>query len=474
VKSLVIFELNEVPKRILEYFISSSPRSNLARLQHHMDSFETYADDQGHLSPWKTWPTVHRGTTAHRLTDLGQVTAELDEKYPPVWKLLVSAGVSTGVFGSLHTFPLPPNVSDYAFFIPDVFAPSAETHPIYVKPFQALSLSMSRQSGRNVSRGIPFSETIALLKALPRLGITAHTIAGLARQLLGERISPWKSNRRRTWQSVIAFDVFMRLLQTHKPKFVTFFTNHVASAMHRYWAATFPGDYESQQFGPEWTDTYKSEIMFAMQKADEMLGELVKFIIANPEYDLWVLSSMGQHAVNSEPIETQVWIEDPDRLMKVLGVEGRWESRPAMFAQYNFVVTTDVDREVLLNTLSTILISGKKLNFRTDGRDFFSLDFGQVNVPEPIAVEVAGCVYSGNDLGLTNLRIQDRSNASAYHIPQGTFLRYPSGSSDLRATVPTTELAPMILEQFGVPVPTYMKGNRTLSPAALRIESATV
>ena len=42
---------------------------------------------------------------------------------------------------------------------------------------------------------------------------------------------------RRTYQAGLAFDIFINFLQSTKPAFATFFTNHVASSMHRFWAA---------------------------------------------------------------------------------------------------------------------------------------------------------------------------------------------------------------------------------------------
>ena len=67
---------------------------------------------------------------------------------------------------------------------------------------------------------------------------------------------------------VLAFDVFMKQLKSSKPQFATFFTNHVASSMHRYWAATYPGDYENFNIEKEWVETYKNEINFTMDIFD--------------------------------------------------------------------------------------------------------------------------------------------------------------------------------------------------------------
>jgi hypothetical protein len=81
------------------------------------------------------------------------------------------------------------------------------------------------------------------------MGMRFKTATDIAAQLVDERINKWKVIRRRTYQSIISFDIFYKQLETHKPDFSTFFTNHVASSQHRYWAAAFPEDYESLKLG---------------------------------------------------------------------------------------------------------------------------------------------------------------------------------------------------------------------------------
>jgi len=67
--------------------------------------------------------------------------------------------------------------------------------------------------------------------------------------------------------------------------------------------------------------------------------------------------------------------------------------------------------------------------------------------------------------GMENVKIQDRCGATAYHVPQGTFIIYAPAKglngNDV-ANVPTTEVAPTILRNFNVAIPTYMKKGLTL------------
>jgi len=457
VKSVVLFELNEVPFRIIKYFVGESPASNLARFYSKFKRYETYTEDTGHLSPWATWPTLHRGITneRHLLHDFGQPLEEVDRRYPPVWKILSTRGIRTGVFGSFHTYPLP-KMEPYCFYVPDVFAPSSECSPDYLAPLQELTLKMSRESARNVSNSVPLKEVSAFLWSLPKAGIRLKTIGSIANQLVSEKIQKWKSVRRRTFQTVIAFDAFLKQLNLHKPQFATFFTNHVASSMHRYWAAAFPGDYKKFGFDQKWVNTYKGEILYAMGKADEMIGDLIEFADKN-EYRLVVASSMGQRAIENEPLETQLWITSPKEFFDRIDVH-KWDKRPAMFPQYNFIVEDDVaDRAE--RGIQSVEINGEKLTYRRQGA-FLSVDFGHENLKD-LHITIGGVPVGSKECGLENVYIEDKSTSSAYHIPDGSLLIYDAnenGGDGKR--ISTLEIAPYILRNFGLEVPEYMREGK--------------
>jgi hypothetical protein len=79
-------------------------------------------------------------------------------------------------------------------------------------------------------------------------------------QLLREKTDKTKLNRRRAIQSALYFDAFLKQLQERQPAFCTFFTNHVAAAMHRFWAATFRDDYGAFTLPEQWVSAYSDEI----------------------------------------------------------------------------------------------------------------------------------------------------------------------------------------------------------------------
>ena len=105
-KNLIIYELNEVPKKIIDYYVKIKPDSNLNKLIIKGTFIETTTDDIGELHPWSSWPTVHRGVdnSMHKIKFINQ-NLEIAKNYPPIWELLIKEKISIGIFGSLQSYP---------------------------------------------------------------------------------------------------------------------------------------------------------------------------------------------------------------------------------------------------------------------------------------------------------------------------------------------------------------------------------
>ena len=467
---IILFELNEVPYKVIHHFCKLYPESNLAKVLSKGRKYETYAEDLGHLSPWITWPTVHRGITneKHFISDFGQDLNEQEKQYPAIWNMLAKKGLKVGLFGSLHTYPLPGNMENFSFYVPDTFAAGSECFPKKLETFQKLNLAMARDNSRVVNKRIPGKEAFEFLMRLPDMGMRFKTATELAAQLVEERVNKTRVVRRRTYQSVIGFDIFFKQLTTKRPDFATFFTNHVASSQHRYWAAAFPEDYESLKLGREWVETYNGEIIYTMKKTDEMIGRLKKFIEDNPEYSLWILSSMGQQAVEAKEIYTDLFVTNAKKFMEnfQLGTNS-YELKPSMVPQFNVQVHVDKRKE-FEERLATFRINDKQIQSRQKAEGFYSLDIGFPNLDESkIKIELMGQTIPLEHSGMQNVKIQDRCGATAYHIPQGSLIIYAPAKglngNDV-ATISTTEIAPTILRNFNVGIPKYMNKGIHLIP----------
>ena len=156
-RRIVLFELNEVPWRIVDEFIADHPHSALARILPISRSYTSVAADRGHLSPWTTWPTLHRGVNdeQHMIASFGQDLSEVDREYPPIWQLLHDAGVSVGMCGSLHSYPAPADIEGYNFYLPDTFASEPTAFPGRAGRLPGIQPAMVRASARNVATGVP-------------------------------------------------------------------------------------------------------------------------------------------------------------------------------------------------------------------------------------------------------------------------------------------------------------------------------
>jgi len=397
------------------------------------------------------------------ISDFGQTLKEIDREFPAVWRLLAARGVRTGVGGSLHSFVPGESFDDYAFYIPDIFAGEPTCWPHDLERFQAFCLNMARESGKNVADRMPLSQAAGVLLDAPRIGLRAATLADIAGQLLSERGKPWKIVRRRTYQAVLAYDVFERQLRRERPAFATFFTNHVASAMHRYWQASFPQDYETLSFDEEWRNTYQGEILFPMDKADRMLGRVADFVDADDGYCLLIASSMGQDAVETKPLETMLYVTRPEPFLNALGLErGDWEPRPAMFPQLNILVA-EARREPFRQALESFRVNGLALGYRVKDDGFFSIDFGHENFSE-YSVTIGGHAHDAAALGIANVEIQDKANVTAYHVPRGSMLVYGRKLRPASATtqISTLDIAPSILRNYAVEPPAYMSRGSAL------------
>ena len=242
--------------------------------------------DRGHLSPWTTWPTLHRGVNdeQHMIASFGQDRSVADRRFPPIWSLLHEPGLASGSAGR-STSSRPPTTSRLRFYLPDAFASEPVADPPELVDFQRFNLAMSRESARNVDTGIAKKDALKVVRHSRR-----------ARDPSQAPMPPWPAscwpsaasramtNRRRTFQSVLLFDLFTQQLhRSHGQPFSSFFTNHVASAMHRYWAASYPGDYDELKLDDDWIADLPPRGPWATGQADAMLGAARRqFVDAHP------------------------------------------------------------------------------------------------------------------------------------------------------------------------------------------------
>jgi hypothetical protein len=320
---------------------------------------------------------------------------------------------------------------------------------------------MVDKSARNVSTGISGGKAFGLIPHLLKLGFTLNTAGKIVNQLASEKKNSSRKGRRRVLQGVLAFDVFFKQLITKKPTFTTFFSNHVASSMHRYWAAAYPEDFQKNDFDPEWIKTYSDEINYAMKQADDMVGKLLSFVDKYPEYNLILATSMGQSANLGKSISKQIYVKNPEKFMnKLLLNSEEWTRRRVMLPRFA-VLINETKAEIVRQRAQTIKVAGQKVKHEERDGNFHMFHFGMENVPDEDAyIEIGNQKFTLEEAGLENTTIEDQSGSSGYHIPEGMWISYNSNNSKglrLNEQVDTREIVPSILERHDINKLHYMK-----------------
>ena len=87
---LIIYELNEVPRRLWDFYVNKNPNSAFAKVNKYGIITNTITKDKGELVPWGTWPSVHRGVynEQHQITSINQ-DLSFSNKFKPVWEYLM-------------------------------------------------------------------------------------------------------------------------------------------------------------------------------------------------------------------------------------------------------------------------------------------------------------------------------------------------------------------------------------------------
>jgi len=481
-RKVILFEANEIPFRIFDDYVEKRPRSHLAKLMATSKQLSTVCEDQVELDPWISWPTLHRGVIdeEHHILHLGQSLDFADQHYAPIWRLLSSQGIKVGVMGSLHSSNIPDDVESYAFYVPDFFANQSVAHPPDLVAFQQFNLLMTRRSARNVDTGLPLRSAVEFLKYYTTHGLSRSSVTATFKELAAETFHQHLRCRRRSIQPLLSLDVFLHLMDRTQPDFATLYTNHVAAAMHRYWAAAYPDDPGGTVMPDEWRRLYKDEIRYAMDCLDLMLGRLMKLAKRN-DYMLLVCGSMGQAAHKSEATSGFVTIVDLDQFMTRMGLSrADWTERHAMVPCVSVAVDT-AKADAFEERLRSISYEGQSmtlekrevppLSYDRLGETFHLFVYFERYAGQSTA-EFAGVPVPFELLGWGFYRHQDNIDCSARHTPHGLLLAYDPVvrrvKASYRAPISTLDIAPTLLDYFGVPVPNYMHSpdRGILNPAA--------
>tara|TARA_Y100000589_G_C27190317_1_gene644519 strand:+ start:2364 stop:3773 length:1410 start_codon:yes stop_codon:yes gene_type:complete len=456
---LIIYELNEVPRRLIDTYVKDYPNSAIAEIIRDGTLLNTHTNDDGELHPWSTWPTVHRGVD-NRKHNIRYINQDLSfsKKYKPIWEILNSNKIDVGIFGSLQSFP-PKKNKNYKFYLPDTFAPSPEAYPKELSLFQDFNLTLAGEN-KAKSRRITIQNIKDFIYLLTKGIITKKSAFKAFSHIIKEKFNPKYKAQRSLIQNVLSFSIYMKYLYKYKPSFSTYFTNHVAGMMHRYWKNLYPND-----FGLSKNDIdlfHSNSIIKAMHIADKNLKQLIKFAKIN-NYNLLVISSMGQDSIERGEYIPELVLRDFKKFINIIDLNLKdYQLLPAMQPDY---CIKSKNPEAMKNLRKEI-----KKFINNEGEQIFVEKYKpvglQINFSIKSSLSISNsrkCKFGDIPYSIeeTGLEIIKRDIGTAYHIPEGIFAWYGDKSkilsNHLREKINTCRICPTILKLYGINIPSYMQ-----------------
>jgi hypothetical protein len=450
-RPILLLEVNEVHWRIVDRALERARMPALRSIVDGALTRTTHVEDRSTLSPWITWPTLHRGVSAaeHGIRNLGQDVSTFRGR--AIWEDVRAAGGSIGICGSLQSWP-PMDPGPGGFYVPDTFARDARCVPSFVSPLQRLNLGLVRESGRIRSPRVPFADALRALPAAVRASISARFLARAAFQLAAERRRPDRVALRPTFQTLLFWDVFKRLFDARRPPALsTFFTNHVASVLHRRWDELFPEDFPDRTTAPD----PARALPFALDVLDEVLSDALALQRACPELVLVLASSMGQSAVHRDHHDgRELVLRDLARLLQRLGIAPTaFTVSLAMVPQTSATVPESAARGAIVNALRACRSASGLRVFQVDARGTsVTITLGtppSADVDAGTLTLASGARVAWSEVGIGVTRT---AAGTGNHVPEGSLMVLGRGidRDGARASMASTDVKPFLLALAGV------------------------
>lgn len=450
-KKLILYELNEVPKRLIEKYAQLKPNSSFAYLLKKGNLTETYTSDIGELHPWSTWPTLHRGVNNkyHKINFINQPLEDANT-YPPIWDLLQKKGFKVGVFGSLQSYP-PINSENISFYLPDTFAPDSDAYPEILRKFQSFNLKVCAEN-KAISKEIGKYLYLDFCKLIFNGAFSISSLSKIFLHILKEKINTQYCKRRSLFQPTLGFDLYFKCLNKYQPNFSTFFTNHVAGIIHRYWRDLFPEDFTDKSY--KISNFKKYSVIKAMDISDKQICRLIKYC-NKFDANLLIASSMSQKAVRDVYMHWDLQFEDFLKFLKFFKLDkSKYILKPAMQPDHCIKCSSINDLLNIKKIISKIKDNEGNLiiheTYRRDNHINISLHLTR-NLMLKNFLEIDNCNYSLSDIGLKMIK---RDPGTAYHTPEGILIKYGRYFKESQFIeqdlIDTTQIAPMISNYFGI------------------------
>lgn len=424
------------------------------------------------ITPWIIWPSVYTGMTPreHGIIAFGQDTRSIQGRC--VWDVLDKAGIPTGVFGSLLSFP-PRTAGAASYYVPESLADDPDCFPAEARPLQEFSVFTSRNYSESFVRHSVDATRLLLgtMQSGVRPGTVLRTLLQIPRELVsGDAQVP----ERAMIQSYILTDAFKRLYESHRPRFATLHLNNVAYMQHRYWRAAEPDRFREalSLTDQRFFDTVAARRAYEQRFAgwiersliwtDGLLDELLA--LAGEDAILLVGTALGQkpHDPVHEIHNPVVRLVNEGELFAALGFP-QAKVLTQMNPDVSLTLRDDAEAEHAADVLRGLYVNPGTPLFEVDRRGpqvFLELLMPRrergATLP-PIRHTILTSFEARFERHVHEHPTNDQSTAQ--HAAPGFLLAYSAGRQleMVRPEIPVTDIAPTILSWFGIAPQPWMR-----------------
>jgi hypothetical protein len=445
VQPLILLEFNELCPSLLDRFIGQGVLPNFRRLHESSTIYTTDAEEAApNLEPWIQWPTVHFGVpyAVHQCFHLGHGRGYAGKG---IAQLLSEAGIRIGVMGSMNT-----NYGALGgYVVPDPWDMQGIAHPEWLGTFYRTVANHVQESSRDGAGSNAQMATFGMF--LIRHGLRPSTVWTILAQLPAERRDSGLKWRRAVLLDAIQYDLFRHLNRQFRPGFMTFFCNSTAHFQHYYWRNMDPERFDVPPLESD-HPSLKDAILYGYRAMDRLVG---KFLKDYPSEILVLCTALSQKPW----IETTKCTFRPRGFADLMAFAGldptQIMTKPVMAEEFTVECPDENTAMLVEDALTSLTLDGQVLMkaVRTGTAVFAGC---AINTPTEAGRRIAR-KRDGATKTFGELFYMVHSMRSGRHDPDGVLWIRNGKHVIEREKLSLTALAPMVLEHFGVPIPTSMR-----------------
>jgi len=452
---MIVLEFNELSPALMETFIDQGFLPNFKRLRDSSQVFTTDAEEVApNLDPWIQWVTVHSGLSfdehgIHHLGDGHKLAVK------SLWDLIGETGKRVWVCGSMNIkYEKPINGA----VVPDPWTVGTSPFP---EELDSYYVFVQRNVQEYTNDRVPLSKRdyARFLKFMLTHGLSARTVASIARQLASERRTGKGKWKRATILDKLQRDVFLHYFKKLRPAFSTFFLNSTAHFQHAHWRNMDPEPFKIKPTDADQAE-YQHAVRYGYEEMDRIVGDIMNAAPANAVIVLATALSQ-QPCLIYEDLGGKTFYRPRtfEPLIEFCGIKGCQKVEPVMSEQFHLRFGSEADAEAAAARLSALRIDGRQA-MHVERRD--SNVFSGCTIFSALDHEVMLDGGAGDkSIPFFRLFYQVESLKSGMHHPDGIlWIRVPGARASVNSEkVSLRDVAPTLLAMSGISKPAYMRGR---------------